>query len=65
MTSKQRIAKLEKQKPQAAQVINIWRVFIEADEETMSRYDRQQKARGGMTWADFIAKAEDKPTAKP
>jgi hypothetical protein len=64
MTSKQRIAQLEKQKPQAAQVINTWREFIEADEETMSRYDAQQKASGGMTWAEFIAD-EDKPTVKP
>jgi hypothetical protein len=53
MTTKQRIEKLEKQsKPE---VKLTWKEFISMDDETSVRYDAELKARGEMTWAEFIA----------
>jgi hypothetical protein len=63
MTSKQRIAQAERIAHKAKDTKRMtWKEFINADIETI---DAHAKANGGMTWADFIAKAEDKPTAKP
>lgn len=54
MTNKQRLAQLEKQKPQ---VKMTWKEFIESDPKT---WDAETKA----AWAEFIAEAEDVPIAK-
>lgn len=50
MNAKRRLAQLEKQKP-TANAIKTWREFIEADEETMKRYDEYAQANGLPTWA--------------
>lgn len=60
MTSKQRIAQLEKQKPA---VKLTWKDFI--DWTNGKVFDADTEARLKKEWGEFTAKAEDKPTAKP
>lgn len=61
MNTKTRIQKLEKQKP--VQVEITWKDFT--DWINGKVFDADTEARLKKEWDEFIAKAEDKPTAKP